>query len=139
MIQTFTIVRDLNKYTYKKGKERIVLTQFDTGVRLNLELLNKKEPVDLQGHRAFISFFNEKEQLLLTEECTNIQDLSLDPRFILFYLMDGRLTEEAGELTAIIDIIDPDGFRTAIRPFSITILPHLLKEPIVIEDIQPEE
>lgn len=141
MIQTFNIVRDLNKYAYKKGSERIVVTQFDTGIRLNFELLSKKEPVDLQGHRAFVSFFNEKEQLLLTEECASIQDLSLNPRFALFYLMDERLTSEAGQLTAIVDVVDPEGFRTAIRPFSITILPHLLKEPVSIPDIPsaPEE
>lgn len=134
MRRVFNIVRDLSKYAYAKGSDRIALTQFDSGDILNLILLHQQEPFDPIGCRVLVSFVNQEGKLLVSEECAVIQDLSLDPRFNFQYLMDERLTLEAGELNVIIDLIDEDGYRTALNPFKITILPHLLKEPVVLNN-----
>ena len=139
MSQSFTIVRDLAKYHYQKGSDRIVLTQFDTGIRLVFNLLENKQPLDLSGYQAFISFFNASGDMLLCEPCVSVQDLSLSPSFRMFYLMDERLTMEAGELKAIVDLIDPEGYRTAINPFTITLLEHLRDEPINLTEDEPKE
>lgn len=129
-MRSFKIVRDLSKYSYKKGSDRIVITQYDTGIHLNFEFLNRSNPLNLFGYRGFISFVNQEGKILLTEECTSIQDLTLESTTKFFYVMDEALTKNSGELTAIIDLIDTEGNRTAINPFVITILPHLLKDSI---------
>ena len=137
MLRAFHIVRDLSKYSYTKGSDRIVVTQFDTGFTFILTLLNHKEPMDLTQHRFFISFFDEQEKLLFTDECQSIQDLSLNPTTQIYYEVDERLTLTSGVVTAVIDLIDECGHRAATQPFKLTILSHLLKEPVSIPDFQP--
>lgn len=137
MLRAFHIVRDLSKYSYTKGSDRIVVTQFDTGFTFVLTLLNKKEPMDLTQHRFFISFFDEQDKLLFTDECQSIQDLSLNPTTQIYYEVDERLTLNSGVVTAVIDLIDECGHRAATQPFKLTILSHLLKEPVSVPDFQP--
>ena len=133
MSQQFKIVRDLSRYSYQLGSDRIVATQFDTGIRLTFDLLDRKEKLNLKGYRALISFVDETETLLLTEECSIVQDLSANPNIQLQYVIDERLTKDSGQIKGVVDLIDKEGFRTALNPFVITLLPHLLKEPASFE------
>ena len=129
MSQQFKIVRDLNRFSYQKGSDRIVVTQFDTGIHLTFDLFERKERLDLNGYRVLISFVDETGELLLTEECPITQDLSMSPCYLLRYVIDERLTQKSGQIKGVVDLFDKEGFRTALNPFTITLLPYLLKEP----------
>ena len=129
-MRQFIIHRDLSLYSYNKGSEVPFMTQFDKGTRLSFVLTNKKQIVPLQSYRVFISFKHESGEVILTEECALVKDLSLHKGDLCCYVMDERLTQKEGELTAILDVFDPDGNRFALLPFKMVVLPHLLKEPV---------
>lgn len=139
MYQHFKIVRDLSKYSYNKGSERIVVTQYNKGIRLEIEVLERKQPLDLSDSQCLISFVNSEGKLLLTDQCSGIQDTSLEPKSSLIYVIDERLTGVADTLQATVDLIHPSGCQSTIRPFSITILPHLLDSPPTFETDREEE
>ena len=139
MYQRFKVVRDLSKYSYNKGSERIVITQYNKGIHLEIDVLERKQPLDLSDSRCLISFINSEGELLLTDSCSGIQDTSLEPKSGLLYVIDERLTQVADTLQATVDLIHSNGCHSTIRPFTITILPHLLEEPPVFEEDGREE
>ena len=126
MEQCFTVVRDIYNYRYQKGSDNIVVTQFDSGIRLNFILLAKGELIDLSDCRVLITLKNEKDKIICSDDCVITKDLSLaNPQTITSYTLKHGETDEEGTLTGMLDILDKEGNRTATSCFIITILPHL--------------
>ena len=123
MSRPFSICRDLSSYRFQKGSDKIVITQFDTGVLLTFKLFDGGEPLDLSGYQALVVFQHQKTKKEWSEKVSIQQDLSLTPSFYLTCELND--TEEVGEYVGILDLINPEGHKTSTAPFTLSVLPHL--------------
>lgn len=121
MIKPFNIVRDLENKRFTTGSDNIVLTQFDSGIYIEFEVLLSGKTVawNERQHSVKVTFKNGLDIVVEKEPCELLQDAGK-----WRYEITDKLTGKSGNVKGIIDVMD-GGIRVASSQFEITILEHL--------------
>ena len=121
MIKPFNIVRDLENKKFTTGSDTIILTQFDTGMHIDFEILMSGKVVNWGNGRytVKVTFKNGEKVVIERKDCK----LQADGKWR--YEITTDLTDIPGNNVRGILDVENTGVRVASSQFEIMILQHL--------------
>ena len=121
MIKPFNIVRDLENKKFTTGSDTIVLTQFDSGIFIDFEILMSGKAINWNNGRytVKVTFKNGEKIVIERKDCK----LQADGKWR--YEITTDLTDIPGNNVRGILDVEQGGVRVASSQFEITILQHL--------------
>ena len=121
MIKPFNIVRDLENKKFTTGSDTIILTQFDTGMHIDFEILMSGKAINWNNGRytVKVTFKNGEKVVIERKDC----ELQADGKWR--YEITTDLTDIPGNNVRGILDVEQGGVRVASSQFEITILQHL--------------
>ena len=121
MIKPFNIVRDLENKKFTTGSDTIILTQFDTGMHIDFEILMSGKVVNWGNGRytVKVTFKNGEKVVIERKDCK----LQADGKWR--YEITTDLTDIPGNNVRGILDVENTGVRVASSQFEIMILKHL--------------
>ena len=121
MIKPFNIVRDLENKKFTTGSDIIVLTQFDSGIFIDFEILMSGKAINWNNGRytVKVTFKNGEKIVIERKDC----ELQADGKWR--YEITTDLTDIPGNNVRGILDVEQGGVRVASSQFEITILQHL--------------
>ena len=121
MIKPFNIVRDLENKKFTTGSDTIVLTQFDSGIFIDFEILMSGKAINWNNGRytVKVTFKNGEKVVIERKDC----ELQADGKWR--YEITTDLTDIPGNNVRGILDVENTGVRVASSQFEIMILQHL--------------
>ena len=121
MIKPFNIVRDLENKKFTTGSDTIVLTQFDSGIFIDFEILMSGKAINWNNGRytVKVTFKNGEKVVIERKDCK----LQADGKWR--YEITTDLTDIPGNNVKGILDVENTGVRVASSQFEIMILEHL--------------
>ena len=121
MIKPFNIVRDLENKKFTTGSDTIVLTQFDSGIFIDFEILMSGKAINWNNGRytVKVTFKNGEKVVIERKDCK----LQADGKWR--YEITTDLTDIPGNNVRGILDVENTGVRVASSQFEIMILEHL--------------
>ena len=121
MIKPFNIVRDLENKKFTTGSDTIVLTQFDSGIFIDFEILMSGKAINWNNGRytVKVTFKNGEKVVIERKDCK----LQADGKWRDEITTD--LTDIPGNNVRGILDVEQGGVRVASSQFEIMILQHL--------------
>ena len=121
MIIPFNIVRDLENKKFTTGSDTIVLTQFDSGIFIDFEILMSGKAINWNKGRytVKVTFKNGEKVVIERKDCK----LQADGKWR--YEITTDLTDIPGNNVRGILDVENVGVRVASSQFEIMILQHL--------------
>lgn len=121
MIKPFNIVRDLENKKFTTGSDTIVLTQFDSGIFIDFEILMSGKAINWNNGRytVKVTFKNGEKVVIERKDCK----LQADGKWR--YEITTDLTDIPGNNVRGILDVENTGVRVASSQFEIMILQHL--------------
>ena len=121
MIKPFNIVRDLENKKFTTGSDTIVLTQFDSGIFIDFEILMSGKAINWNNGRytVKVTFKNGEKVVIERKDCK----LQADGKWR--YEITTDLTDIPGNNVRGILDVENAGVRVASSQFEIMILQHL--------------
>ena len=121
MIKPFNIVRDLENKKFTTGSDTIILTQFDSGIFIDFEILMSGKAINWNNGRytVKVTFKNGEKIVIERKDC----ELQADGKWR--YEITTDLTDIPGNNVRGILDVEQGGVRVASSQFEITILQHL--------------
>lgn len=121
MIKPFNIVRDLENKKFTTGSDTVILTQFDSGIFIDFEILMSGKAINWNNGRytVKVTFKNGEKVVIERKDC----ELQADGKWR--YEITTDLTDIPGNnIRGILDV-ENAGVRVASSQFEIMILQHL--------------
>ena len=121
MIKPFNIVRDLENKKFTTGSDTIILTQFDSGIFIDFEILMSGKAINWNNGRytVKVTFKNGEKVVIERKDCK----LQADGKWR--YEITTDLTDIPGNNVRGILDVENAGVRVASSQFEIMILQHL--------------
>ena len=121
MIKPFNIVRDLENKKFTTGSDTIALTQFDSGIFIDFEILMSGKAINWNNgrYRVKVTFKNGEKVVIERKDCK----LQADGKWR--YEITTDLTDIPGNNVRGILDVENTGVRVASSQFEIMILQHL--------------
>ena len=121
MIKPFNIVRDLENKKFTTGSDTIILTQFDSGIFIDFEILMSGKAINWNNGRytVKVTFKNGEKVVIERKDCK----LQADGKWR--YEITTDLTDIPGNNVRGILDVENAGARVASSQFEIMILQHL--------------
>ena len=121
MIKPFKIVRDLENKKFTTGSDTIILTQFDSGIFIDFEILMSGKAINWNKGRytVKVTFKNGEKVVIERKDCK----LQADGKWR--YEITTDLTDIPGNNVRGILDVENAGVRVASSQFEIMILQHL--------------
>ena len=121
MIKPFNIVRDLENKKFTTGSDTIILTQFDSGIFIDFEILMSGKAINWNNGRytVKVTFKNGEKVVIERKDCK----LQADGKWR--YEITTDLTDIPGNNVRGILDVENTGVRVASSQFEIMILQHL--------------
>lgn len=121
MIKPFNIVRDLENKKFTTGSDTIALTQFDSGIFIDFEILMSGKAINWNNGRytVKVTFKNGEKIVIERKDC----ELQADGKWR--YEITTDLTDIPGNNVRGILDVENTGVRVASSQFEIMILQHL--------------
>ena len=121
MIKPFNIVRDLENKKFTTGSDTIILTQFDSGIFIDFEILMSGKAINWNNGRytVKVTFKNGEKVVIERKDC----ELQADGKWR--YEITTDLTDIPGNNVRGILDVENAGVRVASSQFEIMILQHL--------------
>ena len=121
MIKPFNIVRDLENKKFTTGSDTIALTQFDSGIFIDFEILMSGKAINWNNGRytVKVTFKNGEKVVIERKDCK----LQADGKWQ--YEITTDLTGTSGRNVRGILDVEQGGVRVASSQFEIMILEHL--------------
>ena len=121
MIKPFNIVRDLENKKFTTGSDTVILTQFDSGIFIDFEILMSGKAINWNNGRytVKVTFKNGEKVVIERKDC----ELQANGKWR--YEITTDLTGTSGRNVRGILDVEQGGTRVASSQFEIMILEHL--------------